>query len=104
VAGDLSVERSHQACVVESALSLAQGRLGYIIGALESVQLAARDHAALEQLTPTGEFGVRVVEIGARGVYSGDKICFVKASEEFAVFENHPLRGRKLDQPPRDIE
>ena len=57
-AGDPSVKRSQQARVVEGALSLAQGRFGHIVGALKSIQLAAGDHAALVQLTPTGQLVV----------------------------------------------
>ena len=103
-ASDPSIKRSHHACVVERALSLAQGRLGHVIGALESVQLAARNDAALVQLTPPGEFVVSLVEIGARRVHPGDKIGFIKTPQQFAEFENHPLCGGKLDQPPRHIE
>ena len=67
--------------------------------------------SSLREITPRccncrrpRELGVRGVEIGPRGVHPGDKIRFVQAPQEGAVFESHSLRGGKLDQPPWNIE
>ena len=95
--GNASVKRSKQASIVERALRFAERCLRHIVDALKSIQLTPGDDSALKQLTASSELVVCVAEVGTGRVYSGDKVCFIKAPQKFAILVNDALRRRKLD-------